>query len=366
MSIGDIWESYRIFALGVLSLAEGDAAEGHRQLTLAARERIENFDSVLRVNFESFQLPSLVDKILIGIGLASAMKSPATDTAGLLLQASELLGRNLRHQVVDTASMLSRQPDDETQSDAHSYTHLIGQKREWELKKIQQLLANEKAASDKGNISFQYNSAISTLVALKQKLRSRLQGDAGLPGLSELQKALKEGEAFITHLPVLGGTGKLCVTHDETSYSVSQPQADIAEKMRELAIAVTTPPRRSEDLSQFPAASAVEIYNFLFSGLEACLKAGMHVTVAVPPELASIPFGALLRTEPPKTGAGFDLRKAQWLIRDISFSTVISARHFLAIKSQQRRAKPTRPFLGVGDPILGNRPPTALPQARVP
>ena len=64
-------------------------------------------------------------------------------------------------------------------------------------------------------------------------------------------------------------------------------------------------------------------------------------------------MGVLLKGEPPHHGDRYDIRNAQWLIRDLSFSVVLSARHYLATASigSEREVAP-RPFLGVGNPTL--------------
>jgi CHAT domain-containing protein len=70
------------------------------------------------------------------------------------------------------------------------------------------------------------------------------------------------------------------------------------------------------------------------------------------PELASIPFGVLLRSAPPGEADPWDLRGARWLIRDFSFTTVISAQHYLATKGKPDDGQIHRPLLAVGDPKL--------------
>ena len=66
--------SYRNFVLGVLNLSGVNEEEGQAQLVLAASQRIDNFEKVLRANFEAFQFPGIVDKIVIAVGLNSCCK----------------------------------------------------------------------------------------------------------------------------------------------------------------------------------------------------------------------------------------------------------------------------------------------------
>jgi CHAT domain-containing protein len=76
------------------------------------------------------------------------------------------------------------------------------------------------------------------------------------------------------------------------------------------------------------------------------------VTIVLPTQLAGLPLGALLQEAPPRSGDGYDLAKAHWLIRDFSFALVNSARELLATTSYLRRPPAPRPYLGIGAPKL--------------
>jgi CHAT domain-containing protein len=76
------------------------------------------------------------------------------------------------------------------------------------------------------------------------------------------------------------------------------------------------------------------------------------VILALPDQFTGVPLGALLVAPPPRVGEGYDLTKAHWLIRDVSFSRVLSARQYLATTRYLRRAPVQRPYLGIGDPKL--------------
>ena len=78
------------------------------------------------------------------------------------------------------------------------------------------------------------------------------------------------------------------------------------------------------------------------------------MTVALPPDLAGVPLGALLREDPHQALINGDYRNVKWMIRDVSFSVVISARQFLAAAKRTPTVNSQR-YLGVGDPKL-NRP----------
>src|SRR5262249_3193257 len=94
-SLGDInrtdVNSYRTFSLGLLALSSGRVDEGNRLVMAAAKQRIDNFETVIRANFEGFQIASIVDKIVIDIGLAAAMQTNSSENANLVLRGSEIV-----------------------------------------------------------------------------------------------------------------------------------------------------------------------------------------------------------------------------------------------------------------------------------
>jgi hypothetical protein len=78
--------SYRHFVIGLLDVADSEIAKGQRELMIAAKERIDIFDAVMRVNSEGFQLPSLVDRIVLLVGAEAATELKPPNTADLLLR----------------------------------------------------------------------------------------------------------------------------------------------------------------------------------------------------------------------------------------------------------------------------------------
>jgi CHAT domain-containing protein len=98
--------------------------------------------------------------------------------------------------------------------------------------------------------------------------------------------------------------------------------------------------------------SAIYLRDYLFGGLDTCVTPGTHVIVALPPEFAGVSLGALLSKSPPRDGNGFDLAQAEWLIKQMSFSVVTSARQYLAALPLEQRPVAPRAFLGIGDPEL--------------
>ncbi len=352
----DDFESYGNFALGILELHSGDIPKSARLLRLAARQRVDNFDAVLRANFEGFPLPSLMDWIIIGTGLSVANERGEREDLDLLLRGSEVLGRNLRHALVDTAVLLGAQSSDETRRAAQAYVHLLRRKRDWELDRIGRLLAGNGTLEARGELVRTYQSMMTTLASEKDRLlhEQKLAPTSGLPTLADLQKSIPAGDAFVTYYGSLDGIGKLCIRRDQVVRATAPAGDELPRHARLIEFATTAshPPNAELD-AQFPVASAIYLREFFFGGLDSCVRPGTHVTVAFLRHFAAgVPLGALLAEAPPRAGDRYDLAKARWLIRDLSFSRVVSAREYLATLPYLGRAPASRPFLGIGDPRL--------------
>ena len=140
-------KSYQNFTLGLLESAEKGKEAGNAKLIAAAAERVNFFEKLSAANAESFPFPSLVDKIVISVGLAASVATGGPESVDLMLRGGEVLGRSLRQQLVEVASRLAHERGAEARRNVHAYFHLIGRKREWEADKLRQLLAKELPAS---------------------------------------------------------------------------------------------------------------------------------------------------------------------------------------------------------------------------
>lgn len=345
------FDSYRTFALGLLSVSDGRKEANLELLLSAAKQRLSLFDT-FRQGSENFSLPSLVDRIVIAVGLTAALRKGDADSVDVILGGSEVLARNLRHHLVDIGVLLASQPNSESRRRAHAFVHLLAKKREWELEKVRKLLANDNIVELRGAILENYGKAISKISELKTKIdfNNLQQGSVAL--LKRLQQSLQGNQAYVGYFPHVSGIGKLCVTSESWKLATAPYDASILRDVDIVAAAVKEFPRSEQEAAQFPAKEAVRIYQFLFGGLEECLPKGTHVTVALPLEFASVPLAALLRGENEALDGKVNLGAAQWLVKDLSFSITLSAQHHLATISNPSREAVRRRFLGVGDPLL--------------
>src|SRR6185503_17631621 len=95
-----------------------------------------------------------------------------------------------------------------------------------------------------------------------------------------------------------------------------------------------------------------------------------HLIVVPTGPLTSIPFQVLITAPPgPQTGADA-LRDAAWLIKSHALSVLPSVQSLNALRKLVPRGTATKPFFGVGDPVLdgpaGPRQRGAQPSSSMP
>ena len=83
--------------------AGGDRERATRLLLDAAKLRVNKFEKFQRANFEGFQFPHLVDKIMINTALTFAGDAGAAGAADVMLRAGEVVNRDPRDALSDQA-----------------------------------------------------------------------------------------------------------------------------------------------------------------------------------------------------------------------------------------------------------------------
>ena len=346
-------ESYRHFSLGLIA-AQSSKTEAAELVQTAARERINVFEMFLTRRFEGFQLPTIIDLLVIEVALSSLADNPPADAVDLALKGSEILARTLRHQTSDFAVLIGAQKTERARNTVRSYYVLQQQKRQWELDQIKNLLAGGK--KEAGYLITTYAGLTATITRLSDTLTkdAEFSKAIGYPRAAQIQSALEPNEVFLTFFPTLKGMGRLCISRTTTLYSVSDvsPQQAVLDA-KLLRLALTQERAADEALdSQYPVESAVRLRDLLFKGLESCAQPGSLVNAALPEELLGIPLAALLEKAPPRRGEGYDLPAAHWLGKTYSFASSVSARHFLGTRASVLHQHAPRPYLGIGNPLL--------------
>lgn len=348
-------ESYRHFALGLIA-AENSKAEAAALVQTAARERIEVFETFLKQRYEGFQLPTLVDLLMIESALTTLAEYPPADAADLALKGSEMLARTLRHQTSDFAVLIGAQKTERARAAVRSYYLLLQQKRQWEFDQIKLLMAGGK--KEAGYLITTYAHLTETVTQLGDAIAKGedYAKTIGYPRVAQIQSVLQPNEVFLTYFLTLKGMGRLCISGSTVVHSVSDVDPQQALRDAKLLRLALTQERAADEAldSQYPVEAAVRLKDLMFKGLEGCIRPGALVNVAPPDELAGIPFAALLEEAPPQMGDGYDLAAARWLGKTYRFATTISARHFLGMRASVTNQHAPLPYLGIGNPSLAS------------
>ncbi|MBV8538364.1 MAG: CHAT domain-containing protein, partial [Alphaproteobacteria bacterium] len=351
--------AYRKFGIGFLDLAV-DKARARGMITDAAKAWLDAFEQSYGASTATFPLPNFVDRIAFGLMLALQARNQAVD-GDLLIRAVELLNRNPRYALSDALAGLSSQTTEEGRRLIHSALRLADQQSEWEVRKLQDLVARIAAhgpfdAHDVGPLS-----AMADFIRTRERLAAAVAATPGatgararLPSLAELQAALGEDEALVSYSAGAFGGIKICVrrTSLESVPIVVEPsQLRVDVKLLTAALTATFAPSDVND-SQYPVASAVRLYHLYFDGLAGCMAGVRHLIFVPPADMAGVPLAALLEEAPPRSAAGFDLGAAKWLFLDFDISYVTSVQNFLSARRLAARPPGDRMLLGLGDPRL--------------
>ena len=120
----------------------------------------------------------------------------------------------------------------------------------------------------------------------------------------------------------------------------------------------------------FDLTRAHALYKLVFGPVAPVLAGKRHLIVVPTGPLTSIPFQVLITAPPgPQTGADA-LRDAAWLIKSHALSVLPSVQSLNALRKLVPRGTATKPFFGVGDPVLdgpaGPRQRGAQPSSSMP
>lgn len=182
---------------------------------------------------------------------------------------------------------------------------------------------------------------------------ARLSG-ADLVGLTDFQSVLRADEAALMVTSAPGRMTYLCVRADRVEAQARQADtAAIAQAIRLMDAALTAGHAPSERLdSQFPVEAAMRLHAELIAPFRTCLKPGDRIIWLSGLDQSGGMLAATLAAPPPRTGDGYDLSAADWLIRRHAVSYAGTAGLLYAVRTAPPRTQQAEDFLGVGDPVL--------------
>ncbi len=173
--------------------------------------------------------------------------------------------------------------------------------------------------------------------------------------LSEAQALLGEDEALLTYSVWDEVSFVFAVRRDRVlarKVALGAEQLDKAVKALRKGLDPTGV-RSLADLPSFDTSSAFGLYKIIFEPLEPLLDGARHVFVVPDGALQSLPLGVLVTRE--NQGSVTDFagnRQTQWLARKYAMTTLPSVSSLGSLRRFAKRAKASRPFLGIGDPKL--------------
>ena len=106
-------------------------------------------------------------------------------------------------------------------------------------------------------------------------------------------------------------------------------------------------------LPSFNTTEAYALYQKIFKPIEPLLEGVRHVFVVPDGALTGLPLGVLVTEQTEVDDKDLaSYRKVPWLARKCAMSTLPSVSSLKALRTFAKRAKASRPFLGIGDPEL--------------
>ncbi len=176
--------------------------------------------------------------------------------------------------------------------------------------------------------------------------------------LSEVQKALRPGEALIsiytaedkTYIWAAAQTGEAVFSSAPISKKESKR---IVSGLRK---SLDSHPRTFGDIPDFDSDLAGRLYDSLLKPVEAGWKDAKYLLTVTPGPLGQLPL-ALLLTSPvkPKTDRELLFDKYHdlpWLIRKVSLTSVPSINALVSLRAVPGGDPQRKPFIGFGDPVF--------------
>jgi len=145
-----------------------------------------------------------------------------------------------------------------------------------------------------------------------------------------------------------------CITNNNSSLQIIDVNDEqFASNARLVNMAVTRAGPPSDFLdTQFPADASLFLYNSLFSTISKYTEGKKTLLIASDPNLALLPYNALLTAMPKTRGEGFDLKNAPWLIKKHSIALIVSRAMFIRQRSIKVVKTPDLSFIAFANPRL--------------
>ena len=174
--------------------------------------------------------------------------------------------------------------------------------------------------------------------------------------LAETQSLLAADEALLTYLVWADRSFVFVVRRDRAeARQIAIGAAELANAVASLrkALDPKSDVRTIADIPPFDTTQAHQLYRKIFQPVEPLLEGLRHLFVVPDGALQSLPLGVLVMEESAGDFTDFSgYKQTQWLARRYAVTTLPSGSALRALRRFAKRARATRPFLGIGDPQL--------------
>lgn len=363
-------EEIEAYRLGALALAGEDKAAGSRLLIEAAGKLMAAVRLQPSATFGTWYRPGVIDQTFLRLALLQAGAEAAAAEETLFL-SMQLMGRSAASFQMDALAALSSAKSIAERRQIHSALRLRARRDRKERALLQAVVA--RAASRQplmGQLTYDARARAGLremnerMAATERQLASGFDS-AGLVDLRSFQRVLRDHEVALAVAPTFGPQlAYMCVRKGSARFflrEVQGPQMSQDARLVRAALTATHAPSDQLD-AQYPVEAAVRLHDQLLKPFGDCVKEGDAIAWMPGIYQLELPLTALLPRPPPKAGAagqkaGWDLRKADWVVRRHGVSYPGSAALLVATRRPRTaRAAPAFDFLGVGDPSLPAAP----------
>lgn len=169
--------------------------------------------------------------------------------------------------------------------------------------------------------------------------------------LSDVQTVLRQNEHVVFYFSAFRSLSALVVgkTGEPLLVRLATTPADVTRQVSLLRASLTSPARGSG--AAFASDVALQLYQSVFARIANTIPKGDQVLLVPEGALASLPFETLL-VDKPSDLSDRGLASAHWLGNDYRFATLPSLAALRALRRAAASSRSTKPFLGLGDPLL--------------
>jgi CHAT domain-containing protein len=179
--------------------------------------------------------------------------------------------------------------------------------------------------------------------------------------INGVQNLLDEKEALLFYYSNNDATYLWAIKKNHSKfYNLNVDSDDLMQLVKKVRSTLPAKPiSKLSEILPFDVKTAYEIYKVLISPTENILKDVSHVVVIPPKALESLPFNLLVTDKPSQnTCNGKICSNIDWFAKKWATSRIPSVSAFGALRNAQFANQWGSPFVGFGDPIFDQGPPS--------